>query len=451
LKLQGLPDGSVLLLGNYRDSLIFDSRHRYYNPPNSGLSFFLSKLDASGRLQWLRLLRPLPGQVQVSTASALALTAFNHTVWVGYDTFNDSYATRFDVATGDSISSIIQHNVNRLTSISVDLQGTVYVAGGCAEINGTYNGVAIAPPTGFSYNTYVACYDSTGFVQWVRHIQDVTCSAAWVSTSDATGVYFAGPLSGQWRFGQFQAIAGSTEAYFLTRLDRATGTFQWLRESPSSSFTGASTLGYFQPLATDRRGNAWLVVNTTGTTTWPGFGPITTPIGGAAAVLSYSASGRLESVEMGRGRLSIGHTLSLNPYGATAVLTGVAHEGGLQWGQLSPTPLVAANQLQVFAMGFQTFAPAQGTNDSFAESEMATYPNPVAAGHEIRLKPPSFWQEITIADALGRTIAHEGLAVGSGSPATTTRLTAPQAPGVYVLRLRAANGQTAVHRLVVTD
>ena len=53
---------------------------------------------------------------------------------------------RVDLATGDSLTALVQHNTNSLSSVAVAPEGTVYVAGSCANTNGIYNGTPVPLP-----------------------------------------------------------------------------------------------------------------------------------------------------------------------------------------------------------------------------------------------------------------------------------------------------------------
>ena len=447
LQLQATADGGALLLGEYLDSLVFAPQHRYFNP-HVGLEYFLACLDSAGKLRWARPMRALntPQAGTVQGATALLVDPRGGTAWVGYDTFNDSYATRFDLATGDSLSSIVQQRVGRVTSVAVAPDGTTYLAGSCAENTATYNGTPVPLPAAFSYTTYVACYSAAGVNQWVQHVEDVTCPDAWVSTRDTTGVYFTGPLFSQWHFGPFQATSGggtANTAFFLTRLNRQTGQFEWLRESPNTSFTGSTATATYQPLATDAAGNAWLLTNTTGTSNWPGFGSVTTPIGGTEALLAYSPTGTLLALQIGAGRLSKAHTLTLDAASGRGTISGIAYEGGLQLGVLPPLPLINVNQIQLFAAGFWPTLTPLGTTAALAHPGVALYPNPVAAGSRLHLTAPAHLTEASIFDALGRAIGHYTLAQPSAE------IPAPTVPGVYLLQVRNAAHHLTTTRLVV--
>jgi hypothetical protein len=449
LHLQALPDKGMLLVGEYKDSIVFDAQHKLHNPHfNSGLEYFLASLDSLGALRWVHSLRPGPGNrfVDVSDANAVVLDPHGTSAWLAYDTFGESYATRFDLTTGDSLTSIIQRDVERISSLALAPDGTVYVSGGCAETTGNYNGTAVPLPTGITYNTYVACYNANGAFQWVRHIEDITCPATWVGTADNDGVYFTGPLFGPFRFGQWQATATTFNqgAYFLTRLDRATGTFQWLRESPSVVFTGATELARFTPLATDAAGNAWLLTNTRGTTVWPGFGTITAPAGGAAALLAYDQQGNLRGVNVTANESSIAHTVAIDAVTGQGIVTGVSREGGIQLAPLPALPTVGATEILTFAAGFTPTLTPLGVPAPAAATAIGLAPNPVAAGQQIQLQAEGNGG-VEIFDATGRCIARHYSATSN-----VLLMKAPEQAGLYLVRGRNAKGQlTGSTRLVV--
>ncbi len=446
LHLQALPDHGFLLVGEYKDSLVFDAQHKLRNPhANSGLEFFMANLDSVGAVRWVHSLRPGPGRsfVQVSDANAVVLDPRGTSAWLAYDTYGECYATRFDLATGDSLTSITQNNVSRITSLALAPDGTVYVAGSCAEPSANYNGTVAALPPGITYNMYVACYNATGALQWVRHIEDITCAKTWVSTADNAGVYFAGPLFGPFQFGPFQATATSFNqgTFFLTRLDRATGTFQWLRESPTTTFTGATELSRFDPLATDAAGNAWLLTNTRGTTTWPGFGSITAPAGGAAALLAYDVQGALGAVRVATGASSSAHTVSFDPVTGQGILTGIGRVGGVQLSPLPALPTVGATEMLTFAAGFSPTLTPLGLSAASPDATIALTPNPVAAGQVVQLQNEAA-TEVEVFDATGRLLEHH-FASHQSTGSNVLLVKAPERAGLYLVRSRDAQ-----HRLL---
>lgn len=445
-QVQATPDGGVLLLGEFKDSLVIDAQHRYVNPfVNTGLTYFLTSLDSAGAVRWHRTLRPAagPGLTLVQAANAVLLDPRGGSAWVGYDTFGDSYAMRVALTTGDSLSTIVQHGVSRITGLAVAPDGTVYTAGGCAEQSGVYNGTPMGLPPGLTYNTYVACYAPTGALRWVRHIEDVTCPAPSVATADTTGVYFAGPLHGAWRFGAWQAAlpgggASANDSYFLTRLDRRTGTFQWLREAPAAGFSGNTQPAAFQSLALDGAGNVWLLTTTTRTTAWPGFGPITSPVGGGAAVLAYDPAGTLRAVQVAGGESSVAHTLAIDPLTAQGIVAGLSPNGGVQFTPLAALPMVAQTETQLFTAGFRAVLAPLGTRPPATAAALNVYPNPAARGEALRLVGAT--GTIEVLDATGRRVELVPAAA----------LTAPRAAGLYLLRAHDPRGHTRVARLLVT-
>ena len=445
LQMQALADGGVVLLGEFIDSLVYDAQHTYANP---NITRFVTQLDSAGAVRWHRVLRPgsIPSFSQVQSADALTLDSRGN-LWVGYTAFSSSYAMRLNPATGDSLSTIVQLQVSALTSIAVAPDGTVYTAGGCAESNSTYNGTPAGLPTGITYNTYVACYAPNGAFQWVRHIEDITCPPTWVATADNSGVYFAGPLFGRWHFGPFQALtpgstSTSTDSYFLTRLDRATGTFQWLREAPLAAFSGHTKPAAHQPLAVDGAGNAWLLTQTVGTTPWPGFTTSSAPVGGAAALLAYDVAGTLRAVQVGAGQSSSAHTLALDATTNHGIVAGLARAGGMLLAPLPALPGVTNPEMQLFAASFRATLAPLGTPAALHAAALALYPNPVAPGQAVQVRGAS--GEATLYNVLGQLVARHPLPKNA-----TTEIAAPAAPGFYLVRTHDAAGRATTQRLVV--
>src|SRR5690606_6362944 len=107
---------------------------------NSGITirYVLLKLDSNGDLLWSYS----PSVIEdwfLQDCYAITV-APNNDVYVGYGTYSDTFITKLD-SNGTEINTITQTGVKLITSIDLDTEGNLYVAGSCAEPNANYNGV----------------------------------------------------------------------------------------------------------------------------------------------------------------------------------------------------------------------------------------------------------------------------------------------------------------------
>ena len=434
------PDGGVYLVGGFRDSLVFDAQHRLA-PAGVNLTYFLARLDSAAQVDWVRPLRT-PSVIRAQDVGGLAVDPLTHDVWVAYDIYSDSYLTRF-TATGDSVTSFLQHDVNRITSVAVAPDGTVYTAGSCAGPAATYNG--LSAPTSLSYSDYVACYEPSGHCRWVRYVESITCGSTYVSTADTSGVYMAGNLYGVVQFGSF--TAGQQGAlfgnYYVTRLTRTRGDFQWVQSAPVAQ--GTVELAPSGALATDQAGRAWLLITHNARYSWPGGYALTPPTGGALGLICYDQQGQLAAAIGNTGQNAQARSLMISPFSHHGTLTGLAPRGGAQLGPVS-LPATGQGDLLPFVASFDIIY-LLGQPENPALPGFSLSPNPALPGSTIALTgllesgaPP---REVIVFDAMGRLVSRQL------PSASTPALVAPSQPGLYAVRVRHASGRTLTTRLIV--
>jgi hypothetical protein len=190
---------------------------------------------------------------------------------------------------GTVLLTIEQQNVNIISSVSVDNEGYIYTAGGCANSNSKYANVTV--PATFSYNTYVAKYSPTGVYQWVKYVQDITCSEPQVKAKSQNEVYFSSTLYGAYSFGSIIAEGPTNFGYdfFLAKLN-SSGVFQWVKEVPGA---GKVFIGKRNFLNLDTTGNIYFAGSTSGDVNWGNNITTSSTIYQDALVLKYSPSGTI--------------------------------------------------------------------------------------------------------------------------------------------------------------
>jgi Secretion system C-terminal sorting domain len=223
---------------------------------NQGMQYVLVKFDTQGELLWHQeLVIDAPegsGLNYVQESRGLSIDN-EQNIYITYGNFGNTYISKFS-ADGNELLTIEQTNVSRITSVSIDNEGNIYSAGSCVNWEALFGGTHIQ--TQLPYTAYVAKYNPQGACEWVKLVEDITCSEPHVVAQSLDNVYFAGPLFGVFAFDDI-VVNGNLNFngdFYLAKLN-AQGVFQWVRETPE----GASfMLGYRNFLSLDNQGNIYL-------------------------------------------------------------------------------------------------------------------------------------------------------------------------------------------------
>lgn len=280
--MQSDASGNMYLAVAYVQSMTIDNVT--ISATDTGVKPVLIKLDASGNYLWHVALSTFNSTI--NHFKSIAIDA-NDAVYIAYDNYNNSYIKKLD-ANGNVLLTIEQQNVSLISSVSIDNEGYIYAAGGCANANSKYANVIV--PATFSYNTYVVKYSPTGVYQWVKYVQDTTCSEPQVKAKSQEEVYFSSTLYGAYAFDNITAegpIGGYD--FFLSKLNTS-GVFQWVREVPGSG-TGKVFVGKRKFLNTDTLGNVYFVGSTSGTVNWGNNIVSNSTVYQDGLVLKYDANG----------------------------------------------------------------------------------------------------------------------------------------------------------------
>ncbi len=245
----------------------------------------LLKFDVNGVLLWHIAITSFNSTINHFKSVAIDASDF---VYICYDNYNFSYVKKLD-PNGNVLLTIEQQNVNIISSVSVDNEGYIYTAGACANSNSKFANVTV--PATFSYNTYVAKYSPTGIYQWVKYVQDITCSDPQVKAKSQNEVYFSSTLYGAYSFGSIIAEGPTVNGYdfFLTKLN-SDGVFQWVKEVPGA---GRAFIGKRNFLNIDNAGNVYFAGSTAGTVNWGNEISTTSTIYQNGLVLKYSPDGAI--------------------------------------------------------------------------------------------------------------------------------------------------------------
>jgi hypothetical protein len=252
---------------------------------NAGVKPELLKFDSSGSLLWHLDITSFNSSINHFKSIAIDNS---DAVYICFDNYNYSYVKKLD-SNGTVLLTIEQQNVNIISSVSVDNEGYIYTAGGCANSNSKYANVTV--PATFSYNTYVAKYSPNGVYQWVKYVQDITCSEPQVKAKSQNEVYFSSTLYGAYSFGSIIAEGPTNFGYdfFLAKLN-SSGVFQWVKEVPGA---GKVFIGKRNFLNLDTTGNIYFAGSTSGDVNWGNNITTSSTIYQDALVLKYSPSGTI--------------------------------------------------------------------------------------------------------------------------------------------------------------
>ncbi|MBA4153514.1 T9SS type A sorting domain-containing protein [Flavobacterium sp.] len=281
--IQSDSSGNTYLAVSYIQSITIDETT--LSTSNQGVQPVLLKFDANGTLVWHIDITSFDSSMDYFKSIAIDNA---DAIYICYDNYYYSYVKKLDT-NGNVLLTIEQQYVNIVSSVSVDDEGYIYTAGACANSNSKYANVTVPAP--FSYSTYVAKYSPTGVFQWVKYVEDITCSQPQVIAKSQEEVYFSSTLHGPYTFDSITAEGPTGNGYdfFLAKLNSA-GFFQWVKEVPDG---GRAFIGERNFLSLDVSGNIYLAGSTSGTVNWGNNIITTSTIYQDAMVLKYDSNGTI--------------------------------------------------------------------------------------------------------------------------------------------------------------
>jgi len=256
---------------------------------------FVVKINQNGNVLWGKSFN----QFEEYIASIMDVAVDNqNNLYVGYDTWSDSFIAEIS-PDGEVINTIVQENVKSISSLTIDTQGNLIVAGSCADFQCKFNAIDYECP--FTYNNYLVKYNTSRNPLWVKFVDDITCTFPKVKTDDNNNIYWSGPLFVETQFGNLHAMGPNwIYDFFLVKLNPQ-GEYQWLREVPEVT-TGDATTGSLNHLSIQPDGNILIAGYTRGTIDW-GNGIVSENNGFDldVMVLNYSPDGALNWVKTAGG------------------------------------------------------------------------------------------------------------------------------------------------------
>lgn len=354
-------NGNIYLIGQYITDLVFweGTQLSFSGPFING---FLLKVTNAGTIDWVKDL-----SLQFPDAVPEDLIFRNGYLYMAHSSWLSSNVSIFD-AEGNLVNDIEQQSVGIASSVAVDADGNIYVAGSCPDAGSQYGGISFPAP--FPYSIYLVKYSSEGSPEWVKYIEDITCISPYLDIMDDGKVILGGALNIATTI-DTMSFNGPSWVFdlFLACIDE-NGHIQWGFEVPQV-MTGDASPGESRPFIVNQDQSVTLTGVLRGSIDW-GNGVISegilgayeslllniSPEGQAVWAMSSSASSYSQGLSVAQGPdqnlyiAGIGHgVLSFDtctysnpsyyyPYLAklnTGLNTGVIEDIGDNW-QIYPNP-----------------------------------------------------------------------------------------------------------------
>ncbi len=222
---------------------------------------FVAKYDRSGILSWVRQVGGLGDisdpKIAVEGSGNVYITgSFFYQATFGNNTLTSAGYDDIFVAKYNSSGTFLwarqggsESGGDRGKGIAVDASGNVYVTGTFAGTAAFGNASLIAAG---SYDIFVAKYNTTGTLQWVRKAGNANSDFSNDVAVDGTGnVYVTGYFQFMTTFGNTTLTSAGSYDIFLTKYN-SNGTFQWVQQ------IGGSSHDYGRDIAIDGNGNIYL-------------------------------------------------------------------------------------------------------------------------------------------------------------------------------------------------
>jgi hypothetical protein len=212
--------GNWYILGQYYDTVNFPGGPTFINPaPTSSSRYFIVKLNA-GTLScaWAK---------QIYYASTFTITSTG--LYVPIDSGSVTFISKFDLTSGNRTDLFSQPFTSSTSSIAVDGNQNIYLAGACAFSGVNFNGHVVST-SGIPYPVYVVKYRADGSYAWHYLMSDITCPERQLTLATDNIIYYSGKVFDSFSFGSFFVHQPRwVYDYLVSRLD-STGNILWLRQ-----------------------------------------------------------------------------------------------------------------------------------------------------------------------------------------------------------------------------
>jgi hypothetical protein len=429
-------------------------------PAGSGANNgFVARLSSGGQWQWVvragNCGRPVldgTGSIYVAGAFAGSTLTFGATTLTA--PLNDSNIFVAWLNPSGQWQGAVSGGGNgfeEATSLAVDSNGNAYASGRFSNFGGTTTqfGTTVLTPTNSSTSDgFVVKLDRTRHWQWAVRGGPFYLGGESPKVAVAPNgrlLTWAGTVT-EASFGPYtlSRSLNTTSGAAIASLNRW-GSWQWV----ASSTTTASGTARAVDLGADSQGN-WYATGTAGGSNK--FGPTTlTNSGGDQVWVARlnSSTGAWQWI-LSSGGLGNSLVTGITASGASLCVAGSFSQ--------SPTfgtfPLSTINTFGSEGFVAKIGAPVLAARALTGTAAIALYPTPSPAGHFTLTVPAHFTTaptvDVTIENTLGQQVHQARRLVLTADGSLTVSLTASTLqPGLYLLRVQAADGSMATHRLVV--
>lgn len=421
-------NGNLYLAGQYITDLVFweGTQLTFSGPFING---FLVKVNSTGTIEWVKDLSLLfPDAVPEDLVYRDGYLYLAHSSWLSSNVsvFNED---------GNIVKDIEQQSVGIASSVAVDSEGNIYVAGSCPDAGSQFGGISFPAP--FFYSIYLVKYSAEGTPLWVQFMEDITCVSPHVATRNDDQVIVGGALNIPTTFDTL-SFNGPSWVYdfFISCVDQD-GHIQWGFEVPQV-MTGDASLGESSPFLINADNSVTLTGLLRGTVDW---GNAVVSQGGIgyyeSLMLNISAEGQpLWSKTSHSSSYSYGSAITAGS-GQQLYITGIGH------GELSFDTCTYSNPsfyypyLAKLNTGFNT-----SRAEDFKSPAFRIYPNP--AHRTLNFSPAITENSTARILSLSGKEARKILM----RPGTKRLDISGLSAGIYLLELQSEQGLT-ISRLVI--
>ena len=225
--------GNVYITGFFTNSATFGTTtiNGY-----GGRDIYVAKYDMNGVFQWVKA----AGSAGRDEGKSIKLDAFGNVYICGMYSNAAVFGSQTLTAPNGYFNSFLAKYAPDGTlvwvktsggdyddlawSLTIDNSNKIYVTG---EFNAYAHFDGIAIPTTGSADVFVACYDDSGTIQWVRKAGGRLVDRARGIGCDGTNLYITGQFSLSANFGSYSVTGIDSSEIFMAKISNA-GEFQWV-------------------------------------------------------------------------------------------------------------------------------------------------------------------------------------------------------------------------------
>lgn len=240
--------GNVYVCGFYSNGAVFGTTAL---TTQGGYDMYVAKYDANGEFQWVRTAGG-PGRDEAKSIKCDAAgniyvggmhkdgAVFGSNTLSSPNGYLNAFIAKYTPnGTLEWAKSAGGDYDDAVWSLTIANNNNVYITG---EFNAYAHFDNIAIPTTGSADIFVACYDPSGTIQWVKKAGGSLLDRARGIGCDGTNLYITGQFSMSANFGSIPVTGVDSSEIFIAKLNNS-GDFQWVKVIGGPSDL-PETLGY---------------------------------------------------------------------------------------------------------------------------------------------------------------------------------------------------------------